>query len=80
MLFLKMCKMKVSSPCTWNIDDPNLPWLTAQKTGTSLFQIIERNFCLFSLSNHFRKQTLALVLNLLSLPEPSWQLALSEAS
>lgn len=30
MLFLKMCKMEVSSPCTCNIDDPNSLYLTAQ--------------------------------------------------
>lgn len=83
MLFLKMCKMKVYSPCTWNIDDPNLLSLTAQKTETSLLRIIERiqrNFHLFSLSNHFRRQTPVLVLTLLNLLEPSWQLAISEVS
>lgn len=31
MLFLKMCKLKASSPCTWNIDDPNLLQLNALK-------------------------------------------------
>lgn len=69
MLFLKMCKLKASSPCTWNTDDPNLLQLTAQKTDTSLFQIImkiQRNFqCFIFLSNHFRMQVLISALALL---------------
>lgn len=49
MLFLKMCKMEVSSPFTWNIDDPNsLYSLHRHKPISNCWKNTKKFSCTFS--------------------------------